>query len=83
MKDPMSLSRNFVKRLHSLLDEAGVPVSLYEREQAFAKLFVLPANKSRLILQGQVLPEDPTLEAVAAEFEVNLNWLLGREEVPL
>lgn len=71
--------KRFAERLNQALDDIEVPQLFEERVEIFAKLIKSPRFKAQELLQGSSLPDAKTLEILTAEFEVNSDWLLGKE----
>jgi hypothetical protein len=71
--------REFSERLNRELDEIGVPVRNDERIVVFAKLLKVPSFKAEAILNGHS-PDASTLEILAEELEVSVDWLLGKTD---
>lgn len=71
--------KQFALRLNQMLDEIDVPQKADERVEAFAKLIKAPKFKAEAFLNGTTIPEPPVLELLATEFEVSVDWLLGKQ----
>lgn len=76
----MGSSSIFVERLNRLLDHAEFPQNMQERAMAFGKMFGLKPIVSQSILSGSLAPKPEVLEAIAEEFEVKMDWLLGKDK---
>lgn len=72
-------NKRFAERLNQALDDIGVPEHSDERIEVFAKLVKIPKFKAEAMLDGIIMPDAELLEALANEFEVSQNWLLGKE----
>jgi len=72
--------RIFIERLHSCLDEIGLPEQQAERAEAFAKLLSVPRFKAEAILSGHILFDDPLITQLAEELEVSVAWLSGKDD---
>lgn len=74
------LNKRFSERLNKELDNIGAPESSAERIEVLAKLVKIPKFKAEALLSGAVNPDEKLLNALAQEFEVNANWLVGKDE---
>ena len=74
------INRQFAERLNKELDSIEAPPRENERVEAFAKMFHIPKFRAEAILHGIYLPDENLLNAVANEFEVNADWLIGKSE---
>lgn len=72
----MSNKKLLNERLNHELDEIGVPALMTERVQACSKLFNLPKFKIEALLNGVVF-DASSLQKIADELEVSMNWLIG------
>ena len=72
--------RQFSERLNQELDNIEVPEREAERIDAFSIMFHLPKFKAEAILHGVYLPDETLLQAIANEFEINPDWLLGKSD---
>jgi len=70
----------FADRLNQGLDEIGLPSNQHERIEAFSKLLNIPRFKAETILTGQMPVDDALLTSIANELEVEMAWLLGRDD---
>ncbi len=73
-------NRQFAERLNRELDNIEAPLREDERVEAFSKMFHIPKFRAEAILHGIYLPDDHLLKAVADEFEINADWLIGKSE---
>lgn len=73
-------NKQFSERLNKELDNIGVPLLGSERIDVFAKLMKLPKFKAESLLSGNTIPDIELLALLAAEFEVNGEWLIGKSE---
>jgi hypothetical protein len=73
----MSNKKLLNERLNHELDEIGVPALMTERVQVCSKLFNLPKFKIEALLNGVVVFDSSTLQKIADELEVSMNWLMG------
>lgn len=67
----------FAQRLNSCMDELGAPSHVRERAQALSKLTDIPKQKAWSLLEGHMNPDEEVLAALAQEFEVDPEWLVG------
>jgi hypothetical protein len=70
----------FIERLNKELDAMGVPEPTMERASALHKLLAISQAKAESWLEGIVNLNDPALVDLAAELEVKLDWLLGKQD---
>lgn len=73
----MSNKKLLNERLNHELDEIGVPTLMTERIQVCSKLFNLPKFKIEALLNGVVTFDSSSLQKIADELEVSMNWLMG------
>lgn len=73
----MPLTKRFTEKLNYCLDSMGAPQQIRERASILSKILDLSKQQAWSLLAGQQSPEPDTLERIAAEFEVDLNWLAG------
>ncbi|ARG96859.1 hypothetical protein [Legionella micdadei] len=72
-------NKQLSERLNKELDAIGVPGLMDERIQICSKLFRLPKFKAEALLNGVAV--DPiSMEKVAEELEVSVDWLLGQKK---
>ena len=71
-------NRGFAQRLNQELDNIGLPERNQDRIEAFAKLIKAPRFKAESILHGEQMPNTETLQLIAAELEVSIDWLIGK-----
>jgi hypothetical protein len=74
------LNRKFCERLNKELDSIGVPEMASERIAILSKLIKVPKFKAEALLTGLTNPDPALLKLLADEFEVNENWLLGKDD---
>jgi hypothetical protein len=74
------LNKRFSERLNKELDNIGAPESSVERIEVLAKLIKIPKFKAEALLNGATNPDEALLNALAEEFEVNADWLVGKSE---
>ena len=72
-------NKKFAERLNKELDEIGVPTGSLERIEVLSKLIKVPKFKAEALLNGATYPSQDILDTLAEEFEVNVNWLAGKE----
>lgn len=65
------------ERLNHELDVLGVPALMTERVQVCAKLFKLPKFKIEALLNGVITFDNNSMQKIADELEVSINWLMG------
>ncbi|MBA2657071.1 MAG: hypothetical protein H0U70_08825 [Tatlockia sp.] len=70
----------FAERLNKELDTIGLPTRSDERIEALSKLIKIPKFKAAAFLEGISLPDELTLNRLAQEFEVSIDWLLGKND---
>ena len=70
----------FKDKLEKELNILGSPTQIEERKKAFAKVFRLSKHTASSILNGLVFPDRKTLEKLASEMDVSVEWLLGESE---
>ena len=71
-------NRVFAQRLNQELDNMGLPERNQDRIEAFAKLIKAPRFKAESILHGEQMPNTETLQLIATELEVRIDWLIGQ-----
>ncbi len=71
-------NRGFAQRLNQELDNIGLPERNQDRIEAFAKLIKAPRFKAESILHGEQMPNTETLQLIASELEVSIDWLIGQ-----
>ena len=71
-------NRVFAQRLNQELDNMGLPERNQDRIEAFAKLIKAPRFKAESILHGEQMPNIETLQLIATELEVSIDWLIGQ-----
>lgn len=70
-------NKQLSERLNRELDLVGVPSLITERVQICSKLFKLPKFKIEALLNGVVAVDSNSINRIADELEVSVNWLLG------
>ena len=70
--------RDFTQRLNQCLDEMGAPHDIRERTAILSKMLDIPKFQARTILEGHLV-EDELVGRIAAEFEVDPEWLSGKK----
>lgn len=73
-------NRKLSERLNNELDNLGVPEMMLHRVQACSKMFRLPKSKVEALLYGININDLKSIEKIAVELEVNIDWLLGYSE---
>ncbi|KTD55065.1 hypothetical protein Lsai_2657 [Legionella sainthelensi] len=74
------LNKRFSERLNKELDNIGVPESSAERIEVLSKLVKIPKFKAEALLNGATNPDEELLNALAQEFEVSADWLVGKSD---
>lgn len=67
-------AKHFSEQLNRCLDDIGVPAGARERAAILGKMLDIPKQQAWGLLEGQVFPDDHTLQQIAAEFEVEKNY---------
>ena len=70
-------NKKLTERLNYELDELGVPALMTERVQVCSKLFELPKFKIEALLNGVVALDSNSMQKIADELEVSMDWLFG------
>lgn len=70
-------AKRFTERLNQCLDETGAPAQARERAAILSKMIDIPKQQAWAILEGHQLPDQALLQRIAAEFEVDADWLMG------
>jgi len=70
-------TKQFAEKLNYCLDSMGAPPHVRERAGILSKLLDLSKQQAWSLLSGQQAPAPDTLQKIASEFEVDLNWLAG------
>ena len=70
-------NKKLTERLNYELDELGVPTLMTQRVQVCSKLFKLPPFKIEALLNGIVAFDSNSMQKIADELEVSVDWLLG------
>jgi hypothetical protein len=73
------IAKYFAQRLNDCLDETGAPAQVRERVAILSKMLNLPKQQAWGFLEGLQLPNSEQLAQIATEFEVEVNWLSGKE----
>lgn len=71
-------AKRFADRLNQCLDDTGAPASERERAIILSKILDIPKQQAWALLEGQTQPDQPTLDKIATEFEVDSAWLSGK-----
>ena len=74
------LNKRFSERLNKELDNIGAPETSAERIEVLSKLVKIPKFKAEALLSGATNPDAALLNALAQEFEVSADWLVGKSE---
>ncbi len=72
-------AKYFAGKLNQCLDEIDAPASLRDRAAILSSTFDIPKQQAWHLLEGQQFPSEDLLKAIAAEFEVDYNWLVGQK----
>jgi hypothetical protein len=70
-------AKQFAQKLNHCLDETGAPHNTRERAAILSKMLGIPKPQAWSFVEGQQLPDLATIELIAQEFEVDLQWLSG------
>lgn len=70
-------NKKLTERLNKELDELGVPSLMIERVQVCSKLFKLPKFKIEALLNGIVAFDANSMQKIADELHVSIDWLFG------
>lgn len=73
-------NKKLTERLNHELDEIGVPTLMTQRVQVCSKLFKLPKFKIEALLHGVVAFDCNSMQKIADELEVSINWLMGEDK---
>lgn len=73
-------NKRFAQRLNEELDEIGMPQRNSERVESFAKFIHLPKFQAQAVLNGTIIPDEQVLAFLARQLEVNVSWLLGKDD---
>lgn len=73
-------NKKLSERLSNELDSIGVPCLMTERVLVCSKLFKLPKFKTEALLNGVIL-DSKSIQTIANELAVSVEWLLGDKEV--
>lgn len=68
----------FTEKLNQCLDEMDAPVSVRERAVILSKILGITKQQAFSLLEGHEFPNSDLLEQMAFEFEVDINWLIGK-----
>ncbi len=72
----------FAERLNQELDNMGVPQHDDERVEAFRRLIDTQKFKAASILHGEIMPSPEILDKIAKVLEVDIDWLVGKNDSP-
>ena len=68
----MQLSmKKLAHQINKSLDEIGVPENSKERLAIFSRMLDIPRQQAWSLLEGQLVPDDQTLEKIANELEID------------
>ena len=70
--------RIFSQRLNHCFDESDAPDSARERAAILSKMIDIPKQLAWGYIEGHQLPDEDILKKIAAEFEVEPDWLSGK-----
>ncbi|ARB93147.1 hypothetical protein [Legionella longbeachae] len=73
-------NKKLTERLNNELDELGVPVLMTERVQVCSTLFQVPKFKIEALLNGVVVLDSESMQKIANELEVSMDWLMGEAQ---
>lgn len=74
------IAKHFALRLNKCLDELDMPVTTRERAALFGKMLDIPKQQVWSWLEGHTLPTDAELQQIAAELDVDAEWLMKKSE---
>ena len=70
-------NKKLTERLNHELDELGVPALRTQRVEVCSKLFKIPPFKVEALLNGIIAVDSHSMQKIANELEVSMDWLLG------
>ena len=71
--------KRFAQRLNHCLDDTGAPAHTRERAVVLSKILDIPKQQAWGLLEGQQFPDQTLLQRLAAEFEVEPEWLYSQK----
>lgn len=71
-------AKQFAEKLNRCLDETGAPPQIRQRSSALSKLLDIPKQQALSLLQGHQIPNDDIISKIASEFEIEHDWLSGK-----
>lgn len=71
--------KTFAERLNQCLNETEAPGPVRDRAIILSKMMEIPRQTAWSLLEGQVLPDEMLLQKFANEFEVDIDWLIGKK----
>ena len=74
-----SKSRHFAERLNKCLDEVGATPEVRGRSAILSKMLQIPRQQAWKLLEGHEAPDEALLSQIAAEFEVDVDWLMSKK----
>lgn len=72
-------AKHFAERLNNCLDDTGAPMQARERAAILSRVLDIPKQQAWSLLEGHQLPDTALLQRIAAEFEVDPQWLSGEK----
>lgn len=69
-------AKQFGEQLNKALDELNVPINIRERSVILSKMVHIPKQQAWGLLEGQIFPDNDLLSSIAAELEVETDWLI-------
>jgi hypothetical protein len=73
------IAKHFSEQLNKSLDNLEVPTNRRERTAILSKMMHIPKPQALSLIEGHQLPDEQLLQALAAELEVEVKWLLGKK----
>ncbi len=73
----MPIHTQILENIHALLDFNNVSKGKDDRIAYFSKIFELPFEESKNLLEGEQVPNKKLLKQIADKFEVDAFWLLN------
>jgi len=72
----MANLKQFATRLNKSLDELGLPSNQRERSAILSKLLSITRQQAWMLVEGNLLPDEPLLASLTRELEVDAKtWL--------
>ena len=71
--------KQFAEKLNQCLDENDAPHQVRERANVLSKMVDIPKHHARSLVEGQQLPDDELAAKLCNEFDVEVEWLIGKK----